>query len=317
MANNQAHDPRVVDPVDRVAAAVGLSVAPVGGGGDITLPEANLYRNTFESGIPDDAELNTINFSLGGLHNDLVTDLDGGSTGGQVYVDSPIDPPNPISGKDWRAKEGSISMRVSCAAESSGTQNSEQNASFDPVSSRDIWVRHWFRIPTNYAPTTDHINSQHKIFVLFQDGYSSGGVGSTVFMNIYRSGSFMASGLLQREGTSGVAGGVGPLSNLFHSTNDRGRWMQHVHLVRLESSPGAADGEQKFWSRFEDEENFTLQNSATGLALVRSTVSGEEGFSRIRYLSAREGNAAERQDFQFDVLEIADTPLVPAGTEGL
>lgn len=281
------------------------------------LPDANLYRNTFESGTPNDAELNTIGFSIGSLFNDLVTDLDGGSTGGQVYKSSIIDPPNPIAGKDWRAKEGSISMRVSCAAESGGTQNSEQNASFSPIAARDTWVRHWFRVPTNYAPTTDHINSQHKIFVLFQDGYSNGGIGSTVFMNIYRSGDFMASGLLQRQGTSGVAGGVGPLTNLFHATNDRGRWMQHVHLVRLESSPGAGDGEQKFWSRFEDESDFTLQNSATGLNLARSTVSGQEGFQNIRYLSAREGNSAERQDFQFDVLELANTPLVPAGTEGL
>lgn len=302
-----------------VAASRALSLALGNGGGDITLPEANLYRNTFESELPNSPELNTINFSLSTLFNDLVTDVDGGTTGAQVYRGSTgiVDPPNEVAGKDWRAKEGAISMRVSCDAESSGTQNSEQNASFDPVSSRDIWVRHWFRIPTNYAPTTDHINSQHKIFVLFQDGYSSGGVGSTVFMNIYRSGSFMASGLLQREGTSGVAGGVGPLSNLFHATNDRGRWMQHVHLVRLESSPGAGDGEQKFWARFNGDESFTLQNSATGLDLVRSTVSGQEGFQNIRYLSAREGNSAERQDFQFDVLEIADMPLVPAGTEGL
>jgi hypothetical protein len=288
-------------------------------GGDITLPVATLYRNTFESKTPDPGELNGINFDFTGLYNNLVTDLDGGTTGGSVNTGGGIiEPPNSVAGVDWRARSGAISLRVSCAAQT-GTGNAEQNALSDTLPARDTWVRYWMRVPTNYAPTTNHLTSQHKIFVLFQDAYEFSGNGSTCYMNIYLNSStgYMTSGILHSDGNGTGGGGVSAKTQLFHPTNDRGRWMQFVLLHRMESSPGASDGEHKFWSRFEGDASFALQNSRTGITLKRSTVAGKEGFRQFRFLSAREGNAATRQDFLFDEIEICNQPLVPAGTEGL
>ncbi|MDC8457807.1 hypothetical protein [Marinobacter sp. DS40M6] len=46
MPNNQAHDPRVVDPLDRVASAVGLSVAALESSEQVTI----LEQSNFDSG---------------------------------------------------------------------------------------------------------------------------------------------------------------------------------------------------------------------------------------------------------------------------
>jgi hypothetical protein len=297
-----------------------LVKAAGGGGGSITLPVATLYRNTFESKTPDPGELNNINFNFTGMYNGLVTDIDGGTTGGRVYLPASgiIEPPSQVPGKDWRAQAGTVSMLVSAAAQT-GTGNAEQNALSDTLPARDTWVRYWMRIPTNYAPTTNHSTSQHKIFVLFQDAYEFSGDGSTCFMNFYYNSAtgHMASGILHSDGGGTGGGGVSAKTQLFHATNDRGKWLQFVLLHRMESSPGASDGAHKFWSRFKEDDSFTLQNARTGITLKRSTVAGAEGWRRWRFLSAREGDAAERQDFLFDEIEVSDQPLVPAGTEGL
>lgn len=289
------------------------------GGGDITLPEANLYRQTFESKIPDVADLNTINFNFIGLYNNLGTDLDGGTTGGIVNTGNGIiDPPTEVPGVDWRSYEGDIHMRVRLGTQT-GTSNPEQNAEFDVIPGRDVWHRYWMRIPTNYAPTTNHINSQHKLFVIFQDAYSNDGDGSTCWMNIYYESAtgYMRSAIIHSNGGFTNGGGPSEKVDLFHSVNDRGRWMQFVFLHRLESSPGASDGEQRFWVRFHGESAFRLQNARAGITLKRSTIAGLEGWRRCRFSSAREGDSSISQDLLFDVIEVADQPLVPAGTEGL
>lgn len=283
------------------------AVTPVG-----TEVAANLYRNTFEAGVFASAELNDCGLYLPyGLYNDLVTDLDGGTTGGIIYNDSGVvDPAQQVAGRDWRAFEGSNTLRVSANSQVSSS-NPEQNIAFDTLGGRDLWVRYWMRVPTNYEPTYNHLNSQHKIFVAFQDGYSQNGTGSTVWVNIRKNGDSMQVTSTIREGTSGVGAGHVYGANLFHSINDQGRWMQLVHQCRLESSPGANDGEVRTWRRWSGDTSYELIMQRQGLPLARSTTTGQTGWRWMRLLSAREGDRDEREDYLFDILEVASTPLAP------
>ena len=78
--------------------------------GAIILPAPNLYQNTFESGLPNSPELNTFNFNFQNsgviLATGLVTDLDGGTTGGRVYTSTGVqDPPIEVADRNWIARE--------------------------------------------------------------------------------------------------------------------------------------------------------------------------------------------------------------------
>lgn len=307
-------------PLGQKAGGGFASLAVAGETGDLVLPAANLYRQTYESKTPDPGDLNTINFNHVGLFNSLGGDLDGGSTGLLFNTGSGIiDPPTQVPGKDWRPYEGQVAMRVSYAADANGTANG-QPFEHDTIASRDLWVRFWVRVPTNFAFTDDN-NSQHKWAYFKQDAYSNSGEGSTVWINTYSSSSGHATvDLPYRAGSSGVQDAYavsGSRPNLFHSVDDRGRWMRLILKIRLNSAPGANDGELALYRVWEGSSTLDVLITATGLNLYRSTVVGKEGFTGGYIMNAREGVAAERQDYLIDVLEMADTPLVPAGTEGL
>lgn len=83
MPNNQAHDPRVVDPVDRVAAAVGLSVARV----NVELGQVSIINETeFNDGTPGEWQTYTsatgsLDFSQG-VARGIIPEVTGASDRG-------------------------------------------------------------------------------------------------------------------------------------------------------------------------------------------------------------------------------------------
>ena len=211
-------------------------------------------------------------------------------------------------------------MRVSYATDADGAANG-QPFEHDVITSRDLWARFWVRVPTNFD-FTDRAGSQHKWAYFKQDAYSNSGEGSTVWINTYgpNASGHASVDLPYRSGSSGVQDAyavTGTRPNLFHAVDDRGRWMRLILKIRLNSSPGANDGELALYRAWEGGSTLDVLINATGLNLHRSTVVGKEGFTGGYIMNAREGIAAERQDYLIDVVELADTPLVPAGTEGI
>ncbi|MDC8456880.1 hypothetical protein [Marinobacter sp. DS40M6] len=89
MPNNQAHDPRVVDPLDRVAAAVGLSVAALESSQQVTI----LEQSNFDGGVPNNWLVSTekggsIDFSQGFARAQYP--ITAGNSGNHVNISVPV-----------------------------------------------------------------------------------------------------------------------------------------------------------------------------------------------------------------------------------
>jgi len=138
--------------------------------------------------------------------------------------------------RNWTAKTGSYSLRFRYPA---GQAQAEQR--FDTgTPMKDLWISYWLRVPTNFSYGSTGEGTD-KFLSMWQDGYEGGGVGSTVWLSMHRSGTGATLGLTYTTGNN--TGSLGYQQDVpFITTADRGKWMKLVIHFKTESSPGASDG---------------------------------------------------------------------------
>lgn len=331
MPNNQAHDPRVVDPVDRVAAAVGLSVAPVDGSqtpdgqtiwGDYIsaqTPVADLFGDDFSSG---DLSKTVGSASWGSQRATSLVNGDGCvvfSSGGSV-----LDPPScGFEDREWEAIEGANSLRFRFPG---GAEFPMQTWSLGQPATRqrDVCMGLRIRVPTTYR----HVNNSgsstnNKFLALWMDGRegNSDGGATVVFQTRERSNNDGSSFVVYCWNSADGFGDFASFTDFISvptsgggQRDDRGRWMEIKPRIKANDA-GAGTGAIQVWRRWQDEADFTLIMEASRDIPIPN--SGYDGWDTLQIIGGDNSHLDEGIEWLLDKFEFASFPLVPAGTEGL
>jgi hypothetical protein len=213
--------------------------------------------------------------------------------------------PNAASfpGLDWTPHTGEYSLRFRYAA---GEFMSEQRFDFG-VAYPDIWISFWLRVPTNFA--FGPVGNPNKLFALWMDGYSQAGVGSTVWLSMWRSGT--------SDATLGFTYSLGDFTastqfqqyKPFITTRDAGRWMEVVLHVKAETTPGSSDGVIQTFRRWEGESHFTTIHD-TAEAPLKIPESGPNGFKSGYILGWANAAFEENTEWLVDDFKLSEEPLV-------
>lgn len=162
----------------------------------------------------------------------------------------------------------------------------------------------WLRVPDNYTHSGSG-NNNNKLFMFWMDGYSSAGDGSTVGMEYRPSG-----GGSYFYGK--VSGGNGSLLGSdqgraeFISTGDRGRWMQLVGRITVESRSGANDGKLEVWRRWHGEGDFEKTHNLTNQS-IRVPSGGPNGIANGYLLGYANSGFQQQTTFWVDDFKIGTT----------
>ena len=85
--------------------------------------------------------------------------------------------------RNWTPKTGSHSLRFNYAA---GQNIAEQRFKLGNPE-RDIWIRYWLRVPTNYKHGIGS-PSNHKLLAIWMDAYEFSGTGTTCVWETWNDG---------------------------------------------------------------------------------------------------------------------------------
>lgn len=227
MPNNQAHDPRVVDPLDRVAAAVGLSVAALESSQQVTI----LEQSDFDGGVPNNWFVSTekggtIDFSQGFARGEYP--ITAGNAGSHVNISIPV--PDGID-------HIFIRVRVRYPGAMGGCK-------FIKVHGRD-------NDPVNYANATfgTEVDTGNMIRVL----YGADGGDASNFVNFSGTGH-----LLGRA--DGIANVLAPQGQVFS-------WDDQIHEISIECkfNDGTSEANEVPNGKFYVEIDGDVYMDATGL----------------------------------------------------
>lgn len=172
----------------------------------------------------------------------------------------------------------------------------------------DVWLRFDFRVPINYThANVSGSSANNKFFAIWQDGYSQAGQGSTVVWEYWPNpdGSSRLSYHYSPGGLQQAGGHVG--HTLFMGPAERGRWMQVVLHVRIESAPGASDGVIQLWRRWAGEPVFARVHDTSSAALRAAPT---PGWRRGYFMGASNSWWAQQTEFLIDNVEVSTTPLI-------
>jgi len=300
--------------VPDVTLAVAVEAQSGGGtaGAGAVEPSAEYFSDDFSSGDwnkprPGDGA----NFWVSNSFGSVVTMspdgwptviYNGSSTYNELVEDS----------RDWTAKEGDNCLRVRYNANS--TDNAIQQWKIQESDAMtEIHMAFWLRVPVNFRKAGEN----NKLIIMWMDGRSQNGVGSTVGME-YRGTDSAEWYVKVGAGDNTVVGSDQGNAPWITYPDDQGRWMRIVFAAKAESAPEASDGWVKVWRRWEDMDYFenthNIQNQPIKLP---DDPASPQGFVECEILGWPNGPFAEDTEFLLDDLRISATPLVPAGTEGV
>ncbi|MEX2475911.1 hypothetical protein [Marinobacter sp.] len=155
----------------------------------------------------------------------------------------------PKYGEDWSAFHGDHSLRFRYpAGEAMAEQRFRLGSSYP-----DIWFQYWVRVPTNYTHGSSN-PSNHKLFALWMDDYSSKGLGPTIAWEFWGTGGGSSNlAFHYSEGGYEVLGGHKQYTDFISVPSDRGRWMELTIHIKASSSGSSSDGVIELWRRWESE----------------------------------------------------------------
>jgi hypothetical protein len=233
-----------------------------------------------------------------------------------VWQNGPIYEPGP-QGADWTARDGKHSLRFLYRSESANVSKDDKKWSeqrFDLGKAyRDVWIRYWLRVPTNFKHGTSD-PSNHKLFAIWMDDYSSKGNGPTVIWEFWRRSNPDGSRLAVHwsEGGYTTANSHKQHTDFIYQDNDRGRWMEVILHVKAATNASSNDGVIEFWRRWENESQFTKFHEVYN-ANIAPPSGGPDGW-KAGYLMGW-ANAAYAQDTEWliDKFTVSSTPFTDVG----
>jgi hypothetical protein len=212
------------------------------------------------------------------------------------------------SDKDWRAKDGQVSMRFDFKAGKNAW--AEQRFSLQ-TAQPEIWIRYWLRVPTNFQHVAGN-PSNHKLLALWMDDYSSKGAGPSVIWEFWSDGNG-GSELAYHYSPGGhrVAGAHKQQKPFISYPADRGRWMQIAMHVKAASSASANDGVIRLYRRWDDEKDFTLLHDDTSADIAAPT-SGPFGWKAGYFMGWSNPGYQEPTEWLLDDVALSGSSLLDA-----
>ncbi len=273
---------------------------------------ADIFSDSFESADMSSTNADGFRWEQNNRTSIVIQDPNDGPV--NVYENKSIYAIHPTtmpdgSIRDWTAKTGKYSLRFRYRA---GKAWTEQR--FDlgkPL--RELWIRYWLRVPTNFTYGTGSRRND-KFFAIWMDAYENKGYGSTVWLGMEpynNAGATLGFGYSQVN--KGMGGSYKEHTPII-TTADRGRWMQIILHLKVESSDGADDGIIQTYRRWAGESNFTKLHEMLNVPL-RVPDSGPNGFVRGYILGWANAPYAQDTEWLLDDFTISDSsPL--AGLSG-
>jgi hypothetical protein len=264
-----------------------------------------IFSDSFESA--DKSATNTDGFKWSQVGR-IVTMNPGPVTvwrsGQSVYEPGP-------AGEDWTARDQAHSMMFDYLA---GENWREQRFNLG-TPQRDVWIRYWLRVPTNFSHGTSD-PSNHKLFAIFMDDYSSKGDGPTVIWEFWRRSNPNGSRLAVHwsEGGYTVAGPHLQYTDFIYQEQDRGRWMELIFHVKAATNATSNDGVIELWRRWADESSFTKFHEVYN-ANIAAPAGGPNGWQRGYLMGWANAPYAQDTYWLLDKFTLSTTPFTDvAGT---
>lgn len=238
-----------------------------------------------------------------------------------------LDPPTcGFESRQWEGFTNNISMRFRYGIDSAFPMQ-EWTLGAPATRVRDIWFRFPYRVPQEYA----HVNNSgssvnNKFFALWMDGRETNSdQGATVVFQTYPVpgdqdlGSVLKMYIWYSSVGNGDQGGAADFFSVPATAgngvrDDRLRWMEIVFRMKANDA-GTGTGKIQSWRRWQDESNYTLMHSVdTDVPIPNS---GYDGWNRVQIMGGDNSWLADGTEVLMDGFYVSESPLVPAGTEGL
>lgn len=165
---------------------------------------------------------------------------------------------------------------------------------------REFVMSFWLKVPDNFSHDSPSGRHNNKFFMLWCDGYSTKGDGSTVGMEYRPDGG--GSSYFYTKNSNGYytrLGGDTAPTRFITVPQDRGRWMQIVARVRVESAPDAGDGTIEIWRRWQDETDFTKTHDVRNKK-IRVPDGGPDGIAHGYLMGYANSGFTETTTFWLD-----------------
>jgi len=225
----------------------------------------------------------------------------------KVWYNGPADQPAK-EGEDWKPKSGKHSFLF---VYKPGKDHWTEQRFRLGKAQRDLWIRYWLRVPTNFSHGTRR-PTNNKLFALWMDGYSQKGDGPTIaweFWNDGKNGSKLA--VHFSEGGHRSCGGH-KQHKPFVSLADRGRWMEMVLHVKAATSRTSKDGVIQTWRRWDGEKAFTKLHEILD-ANIAAPPGGPDGWERGYVMGWSNPNYDEETVWQVDDFTLSAESLLATG----
>lgn len=306
----------------------GLEVTPVPDGStiwgdyiEITQPAATIFSDSFATGDLSHTENGA---SWGAQTATSLVSGDGCvifSSGGSV-----VDPPScGFESRQWEGLTNNNAMRFRYGLNEAFPMQ-EWSLNEPATRVRDIWIKLTFRVPKDY----EHVNNSgsstnNKFFALFMDGreaFSDGGA-TVVFQTRERSGNNGSSFVVYCWNSAGGNGDFASFTDFISvptdggvQRDDRTRWMDGVVLHIQANTAGPGTGLVEAYRRWQDEEGYSQLFSVPNRDIPLPS-SGYDGWNTAQIVGGDNSWLAEGTEILMDGFYCSESPLVPAGTEGL
>ena len=269
---------------------------------------ADIFSDSFES--QDMATTNSTGFKWASNNRTAIVtqDTSDGPVSVSVYdnkaiysIFSPTMPDGSV--RDWTAKSGTYSLSFRYPI---GESWSQQNFNLG-TPMKDIWIRYWIRIPTNFSFSST--NGNDKFIALWSDGYSQFGDSSSVWLHMWKASETQTSLAFSYSAGGYNSSGSVQQNAPFFTTADRGRWMLMVMHFKTESTPGASEGIIETYRLWSNETTFTKLHEITNAA-IKIPAAGPYGF-KAGYLLGWHQPYAVQTEWLIDDIVISDGSPIP------
>ena len=209
--------------------------------------------------------------------------------------------------------EGNYSLRFNYLA---GDAWAEQRFAFGTAAYKDVWIKYWMRVPTNFY----HGSANNKLFAIWMDDYSSKGNSPTVVWESWGNGSGGSNLAVHYSEGGYTSGGVHIQSKPFISLADRGRWMEVVmHIkaasqrktpINVSSNPYlVSDGVIQLWRRWDGQTTYEKLHEITN-ANIAPASTGPQGWNKGYFMGWANSAYSSNTEWLVDQVVMSNESLL-------
>lgn len=228
-------------------------------------------------------------------------------SGRNVYIDR-----DPETGRRVPAFRGHDALGFTYRGKPDGKDSTAQQNFNLGEPKRNLWIRYFVRIPTNFVHRRQQFGStNNKWLALWSDQYRGAGEGILIVWEYWPSrsvpgGSEIAYHFVHQGKPSSHLG-----RTQFIGPEMRGQWIEFVHHVRFPRGPNTDDAVIQMWMRPVGTREYTVLHDAHDVP-ARYT-GGPLGFTKGYLFGWANSGFSQDTTFVVDDFEVSDSPPSSSG----